>query len=85
MNNFILIFFFLFLGLLLQKVKGFPISVYKILNKIVVYICLPAITLCHIPKIRWSNDLLFPIASGWITFILAVVFFSFFRKTIGLV
>jgi predicted permease len=83
MNNFIIIFFFLFLGLLLQKVKGFPTDFYKILNKIVVYVCLPAITLYHIPKIKWSNELLFPIGSGWITFILAVVFFHFLGKRLG--
>ncbi|CAD0004660.1 MULTISPECIES: AEC family transporter [Flavobacterium] len=80
MNNFILIFFFLFLGLLLQKVKGFPSNTYKVLNKIVIYLCLPAITLYHIPKIKWSNELLFPIGAGWITFILAFVFFHFLGK-----
>lgn len=83
MNNFILIFFFLFLGLLLQKVKQFPTHIYKVLNKIVIYICLPAITLFYIPKIRWNNDLLFPIASGWITFILAFIFFHFLGKRLG--
>ena len=83
MNNFILIFFFLFLGLLLQRVKGFPSNIYKILNKIVIYICLPAITLYHIPKIKWSNELLFPIGAGWITFILAFIFFHFLGRRLG--
>jgi predicted permease len=83
MSNFILIFFFLFLGLLLQRVKQFPTHIYKVLNKVVIYFCLPAITLYHIPKIRWSNELLFPIASGWITFILAFVFFHFLGKRLG--
>jgi predicted permease len=83
MNNFILIFFFLTLGLLLQRVKQFPTSVYKLLNKIVIYVCLPAITLYHIPKIKWNADLLFPIGSGWISFILAFVFFHFLGKKLG--
>ncbi|MGO4770081.1 AEC family transporter [Flavobacterium sp. W22_SRS_FK3] len=83
MNNFILIFFFLFLGLLLQRVKGFPSNAYKFLNKIVIYLCLPAITLYHIPKIKWSNELLFPIGAGWITFILAFLFFHFLGKKLG--
>lgn len=83
MNNFILIFFFLILGLLLQRVRQFPTHIYKVLNKIVIYICLPAITLFHIPKIKWNNDLLFPIASGWITFLLAFVFFHFLGKRLG--
>lgn len=83
MNNFILIFFFLALGLILQHIKQFPTHIYKVLNKIVIYICLPAITLYHIPKIKWSNELLFPIASGWISFMLAFVFFHFLGKRLG--
>lgn len=83
MNNFILIFFFLSLGLLLQRVKQFPTSVYKLLNKIVIYICLPAITLYHIPKIKWNAELLFPIGSGWISFILAILFFHLLGKKLG--
>ena len=83
MNNFILIFFFLALGLLLQNIKRFPTHIYKILNKIVIYVCLPAITLYHIPKIKWSNELLFPIGAGWIAFLLAIVFFHFLGKRFG--
>ncbi len=83
MNNFILISFFLTLGLVLQRVKRFPTNIYKVLNKIVIYICLPAITLYHIPKIKWSNELLFPIASGWICFILAFAFFHFLGRKFG--
>jgi predicted permease len=83
MNNFIQIFFFLFLGLLLQNVKRFPTHIYKSINKIVIYICLPAITLYHIPKIKWNNDLLFPIGAGWISFFLAFVFFHFLGRRLG--
>ncbi|SHH35566.1 AEC family transporter [Flavobacterium defluvii] len=83
MNNFIIIFFFLFLGLLLQNVKRFPIHIYKTINKIVISICLPAITLYHIPKIKWNNELLFPIGAGWISFFLAVVFFHFLGRRLG--
>nr|WP_315223250.1 AEC family transporter [uncultured Flavobacterium sp.] len=83
MNNFILIFIFLATGLILQHIKRFPTHIYKVLNKIVVYICLPALSLYHIPKIKWDNNLLFPIASGWIVFVLAFVFFHFLGKKMG--
>lgn len=83
MNNFILIFFFLFLGLLLQRVNWFSTNIYKFLNKVVIYFCLPAITLYHIPKIKWNNELLFPIGAGWLTFILAFLFFHFLGKRLG--
>jgi len=83
MNNFILIFFFLALGLILQHIRQFPTHIYKVLNKIVIYVCLPAITLYHIPKIKWSNELLFPIGAGWISFLLAFVFFHFLGRKLG--
>ncbi|MFB9076948.1 AEC family transporter [Flavobacterium procerum] len=83
MTNFILIFFFLALGLVLQRIRQFPTHIYKKLNKIVIYFCLPAITLYHIPKIRWSNELLFPIGAGWITYILAFIFFHFLGRRNG--
>lgn len=83
MNNFILIFLFLALGLILQHIKQFPTHIYKILNKIVIYVCLPAITLYHIPKIKWSNELLFPIGAGWISFLLAFLFFHFLGRRFG--
>lgn len=83
MSNFIQIFLFLALGLLLQRIKRFPTHLYKVLNKVVLYVCLPAITLYHIPKIKWSNELLFPILSGWIGFLLALVFFHFLGRRLG--
>ena len=77
MYNFILIFVFLFLGIVLQKVKRFPTSIYKVLNKIVVYLCLPALGLYYIPKIKLDTDLLYPIGVTWISLIVAFLFFGF--------
>ncbi|WP_281323514.1 AEC family transporter [Flavobacterium aestivum] len=83
MNNFILIFVCLFLGLILQNVKLIPQNAHKILNKIVIYICLPALALYHIPKIKWDNQLLFPIGVAWIAFVISYFFFSFLGKRLG--
>ncbi|RTY83697.1 AEC family transporter [Flavobacterium sp. ZB4P23] len=84
MNNFILIFVFLFLGIVLQNIKAFPvISVYKLLNKLVIYICLPALALYYIPKIDWSPELLFPIGVAWIGFVVSYLFFSFLGNKFG--
>ncbi len=83
MTNFILIVVFLLLGLILQRVKWFPTHVYTFLNKIVIYICLPALALYYIPKIKWSNELLFPIGVAWIGFIVSYLFFSFLGKRLG--
>lgn len=80
MINILLIFIYLFIGLVLQRVKYFPTDSYKLLNKIVIYICLPALALYFIPKIHWNNQLLFPIGVAWITFGFSFVFFRFLGK-----
>lgn len=83
MFNFVLIFVFLLLGIVLQNVKRFPKNTYKILNWIVIYICLPALALYYIPKIKWSNDLLFPISVAWIGFVVSYLLFSLLGKKFG--
>ena len=69
MNNFILIFVCLFIGVVFQNIKQIPKNAHKFLNWIVIYFCLPALALYHIPKIKWDNKLLFPIGVAWIGFI----------------
>jgi predicted permease len=83
MNNFILIFVFLFFGFILQFVKQIPKNTHKILNWIVIYICLPALALYHIPKIKWDNQLLYPIGVAWIGFIISCFFFGYLGKRLG--
>ncbi|MCW2119869.1 AEC family transporter [Flavobacterium sp. 7A] len=84
MFNIILIFVFLLLGIVLQNIKRFPVlSAYKILNKIVVTVCLPAIVLYYIPKLVWSNELLYPIGAAWIGFVVAFLLFYFLGKKWG--
>ena len=83
MINLILIFFYLILGITLQRVKRFPTSSYKLLNKVVIYVCLPALALYFIPKIHWNNQLLFPIGVAWIGFVVAFLLFRFLGKKYG--
>jgi predicted permease len=83
MYNFILIFVCLFLGLVLQNIKQLPQNTHKFFNWIVIYICLPALALYHIPKIKWDNQLLFPIGVAWIGFVISYFFFSFLGKRFG--
>ena len=76
MTNLIIIFVFLLLGIALQKVKQFPKDIYKTLNKIVIYLCLPALALYYIPKIKLDLHLLYPIGVTWIGFVFSILFFS---------
>lgn len=83
MFNIILIFVFLLLGIVLQHLKQFPKNAHKILNWIVIHICLPALALYYIPKIKWDTKLLFPILVTWIGFTVSYLFFSFLGKKFG--
>jgi hypothetical protein len=84
MFNIILIFACLLLGLFLQNIKKFPVlPTYRLLNKIVITICLPAIVLYYIPKLTWSNKLLYPIGAAWISFIVAFGLFYFLGRKWG--
>jgi predicted permease len=83
MINILLIFVFLLLGILLQNINRFPKDTYKVLNKIVIYLCLPALGLFYIPKIHWSNQLLFPIGIAWIGFIVSFLFFGLLGWRLG--
>ncbi|WP_281635979.1 AEC family transporter [Flavobacterium marginilacus] len=76
MYNIILIFVCLLAGIFLQKVKRLPINLYKKLNYIVIYFCLPSLALFYIPKIVLDTKLLYPIGVTWIGFTTAILFFS---------
>lgn len=83
MENIILIFVCLFVGILLQRVPDFPKNSHKVLNQFVIYISLPALALLYIPKIKISSDLLYPLGVAWIGFILSFLFFSVLGKQFG--
>jgi hypothetical protein len=61
MTNFILIFVFFIARHCIATCKMVSNHAYTVLNKIVIYVCLPALALYYIPKINWSPELLYPI------------------------
>ncbi|MFA9189063.1 AEC family transporter [Flavobacterium magnesitis] len=83
MINIILIFVYLLVGVALQRIKWFPSDSYKLINKFVVYFCLPALALYYIPKVRWDNELLYLIGVTWIGFAIAFFLFRFLGKKYG--
>lgn len=83
MENIILIFVCLLLGIFLQQVKDFPSNGYKTLNQFVIYISLPALALYYIPKIQLSAQLLFPLGVAWIGFTFSFLFFWLLGKAFG--
>lgn len=83
MENIILIFVCLLLGVFLQRIKDFPSNGYKALNQFVIYVSLPALALYYIPKIQLNAQLLFPFGIAWIGFALSFFFFWTLGKAFG--
>lgn len=83
MENIILIFVCLLLGVFLQRVKDFPANGYKALNQFVIYISLPALALYYIPKIHLNAQLLFPLGVAWIGFAFSFLFFWLLGRAFG--
>jgi predicted permease len=83
MENIILVFFCLFLGLILQIVKNFPTTGYKTLNQFVIHVSLPALALYYIPKIELSSKLLYPLGVAWVGFLMSFLFFNLLGKYFG--
>lgn len=79
MNQLLLLFLFLGIGILLQKWKHLPIKSAYWLNAFVINVSLPALSLLHIPQIPFSKNLIFPVSTAWIVFILAVLLFNLIK------
>ena len=61
MDNILLVFISLLMGLALQRVTAFPKNGYMALNQFVIYTALPALALYYIPKVSVTTDLLYPL------------------------
>lgn len=80
MGDLILIPVCIIVGVFLIKLKAFPENSYKIINSLIIYICLPALTLYYIPQIEVKKELLFPALVIWIIFPLSILFFVLLEK-----
>ena len=83
MDNILLIFLCLVMGLGLQRVAAFPKNGHLALNQFVIFVALPALALFYIPKIFISTNLLYPLAVAWVGFGLSFLFFYTVGKKLG--
>ncbi|MDB5227728.1 MAG: Membrane transport protein [Bacteroidota bacterium] len=77
-----------FLGIVAQFFSFVPKDLYHKINKFIIFVPLPAITLSKIPHLPITPSVMFPIASAWIIFIVSIAYaflvskiFKFERKT----
>ena len=90
MANLLLLFLCLVLGIILQKIKGFPKDGYMALNSLIINVCLPALTLLYTSETHFNQTQILPVLMPYILFIGAFLFFNILapilhldRSTIG--
>ncbi|MGV1099115.1 AEC family transporter [Thiovibrio sp. JS02] len=65
MENFILTFSFLLIGISLRRLRQFPKETAQVLNLFVIYVSLPALVLLKVPQLTFTRDLLVPALMPW--------------------
>jgi predicted permease len=65
-NAFVFILLMLALGYALQHVRVLPANAAQRLNQVVLYLCLPAAILRHVPQLEWAPTLLGVVAIPWL-------------------
>lgn len=90
MSNLYLVFICLLLGLLLQRVKQFPVNAASVLNTYVIYVALPALVLYEIPKLVLDHRALMLVIIAWLVMIFSAAltlliarFFNWSRPITG--
>jgi len=83
MSDLLLIPICIIAGMLLMQSKVFPDNSYKIINSLIIYINLPALTLYYIPQIEIKQELIFPAAVIWIVFLISIIFFVILENIFG--
>ncbi|MGI9526570.1 MAG: AEC family transporter [Weeksellaceae bacterium] len=76
MSSILLIFLCLLIGYLLKRFGVVEANGFKILNILVIYVALPALTLLYIPQITVDSELLYPILMPWINILLSWLLFG---------
>ncbi len=83
MNNIVLIFTCLGIGIFLRSLRAFPKEAHLTLNQVILYVPLPAMALLNIPFIDWNLSLISLCLIAWILFCVAFVLFTTLGKKFG--
>ncbi|WP_394995363.1 AEC family transporter [Emticicia sp.] len=76
MSNLLLLFTCLFLGIVLQRINGFPKEAHLVLNSFIIYVCLPALTLLYTSEITFQYNQALPVLMPYILFVCSFLFFK---------
>jgi malate permease and related proteins len=76
LTNLLLLFVCLLLGVILQRLNGFPKEAHLVLNAIIIYVCLPALTLLYTSEIAFRSSSILPILMPYLLYVGAFIFFK---------
>jgi malate permease and related proteins len=82
--NLLLLFLCLVLGIILRRIKGFPKDAHLGLNSLIVYVCLPALTLVYTSETQFKQSQILPILMPYILFVGAFIFFKIIAPILNL-
>jgi len=83
MASLLMLSFFLSFGVVLQRTSLDTERIAQLLNGYIIYLVLPALALLYIPQVQLRMELLWPVASAWISFGLAWLTFGLCGKWWG--
>lgn len=83
MVNFILIAVCIIAGMVFKATKSIHPDAHKGINTWILYLALPAVSFKYLPKVEWSQEMLFPIFSTIIIAVGSLFFMQFYSKAKG--
>lgn len=83
MTNFILIAVCIIAGMVFKATKSIHPDAHKGINTWILYLALPAVSFKYLPKVEWSQEMLFPILSTVVIAVGSLFYMKFYRKAKG--
>ncbi|SFN33671.1 hypothetical protein SAMN05421738_110143 [Algoriella xinjiangensis] len=83
MVNFILIAVCIIAGMIFKATKSIHPDAHKGINTWILYLALPAVSFKYLPKVEWSKEMLFPVATTFLIAIGSLFFMKFYSKAKG--
>ncbi|MGP2570256.1 AEC family transporter [Ornithobacterium rhinotracheale] len=80
MDNFLLIIICIVGAMIMRDTNLLPRNAHLTVNKIIIYLSLPALVLCFIPKIKFSDEHFYALLMPWIAFFISAAFFLTLAK-----
>lgn len=82
-SNFLLIILCFLIGMGIKRFRALPADGHVTLNRFIIYVSLPALTLSLLHGIILSGDVVYPVLMPWIYFLIAAALFKALEKPLG--